>query len=81
MRTLAEQLRLTPELDELFRGKVVEALLARAVRTSATMVGEYRVSHLETHRCMRALLTDEQVKRYDELRGYTAGTPKYRRRH
>ena len=36
---------------------------------------------LETHRRMRALLTDEQVKRYDELRGYTAGTPEHRRRH
>jgi Spy/CpxP family protein refolding chaperone len=62
------------ELDQLFRaGKVDEAVLARAVRTSAAIVGEYRLAHLETHRRMRALLSDEQVKRYDELRGYTSG--------
>jgi Spy/CpxP family protein refolding chaperone len=62
------------ELDDLFRaGRVDEAVLARAVRTSAAIVGEYRLSHLETHRRMRSLLTDEQVKRYDELRGYASG--------
>jgi Spy/CpxP family protein refolding chaperone len=62
------------ELDDLFRaGRVEESVLARAVRTSAAIVGEYRLSHLETHRRMRALLTDEQVKRYDELRGYASG--------
>ena len=33
---------------------------------------EYRLSHLETHRRMRTLLTDEQVGRYAELRGYLA---------
>lgn len=59
------------ELDLLFgAGKVDQAALARAVRTSAAIVGEYRLSHLETHRRMRALLSGEQVKRYDELRGY-----------
>jgi Spy/CpxP family protein refolding chaperone len=62
------------ELDDLFRaGKVDEAALARTVRTSAAIVGEYRLSHLDTHRRMRALLSDEQVKRYDELRGYAPG--------
>jgi len=64
------------ELDVLFRsGKVDEAVLARAVRTAAALEGEYRLSHLETHRRMRALLTDEQVKRYDELRGYGSSKP------
>jgi len=63
------------ELDQLFSaGRVDEAVLARAVRTSAAIVGEYRLSHLETHRRMRALLSDEQVKRYDELRGYSSGS-------
>jgi Spy/CpxP family protein refolding chaperone len=61
------------ELEALFRaGRVDEAALARAVRTAAALQGEYRLSHLETHRRMRALLTDEQVARYDELRGYAS---------
>lgn len=68
------------ELDELFRaGGVDEAVLARAVRTSAAIVGEYRLSHLETHRRMRSLLTDEQVRRYDELRGYASGKAQHRK--
>jgi hypothetical protein len=59
------------EIEALFRGgKVDEAALARAVRIAATLEGEYRLSHLETHRRMRALLTAGQVARYDKLRGY-----------
>jgi Spy/CpxP family protein refolding chaperone len=61
-------------LDELFAsGRMDEAALAQAVRAAASLEGEYRLSHLETHRRMRALLTDEQVARYDQLRGYGAG--------
>lgn len=59
------------ELDALFRGgRVDESALAQAVRTTAVLQGEYRLSHLETHRRMRALLTQEQIARYDQLRGY-----------
>lgn len=62
------------EVEALFRaGQVDEAALAKAVRTAAALEGEYRLSHLETHRRMRALLTAEQIARYDELRGYAAG--------
>ena len=61
-------------LEALFRGgKVGPAELAQAVAAAARVQGEYRLSHLETHRRMRALLTDEQVKRYDTLRGYEPG--------
>jgi hypothetical protein len=49
---------------------VNEGRLAEAVRRAAALEGEYRLSHLETHRRMRALLTEEQVARYDRLRGY-----------
>jgi hypothetical protein len=38
------------------------------VGAAARLQGAYRLSHLETHRRMRALLTDAQVKRYDTLR-------------
>jgi Spy/CpxP family protein refolding chaperone len=58
-------------LEQLFRsGRVDQAALARAVEAAAQLQGEYRLSHLETHRRTRALLTAEQVARYDALRGY-----------
>jgi Spy/CpxP family protein refolding chaperone len=58
-------------LDALFRsGKVGQDALVEAVRAAAALEGEYRLSHLETHRRVRALLSAEQVARYDELRGY-----------
>jgi Spy/CpxP family protein refolding chaperone len=69
----AELVAAEREVEALFRdGKVDPSVLARAVRTKAAVEGEYRLSHLETHRRMRELLTDEQVARYDELRGYSA---------
>lgn len=62
-------------LDALFRsGTATAGDLANAVHRTAQLQGEYRLSHLETHRQLRALLTDEQVARYDELRGYSAGS-------
>jgi Spy/CpxP family protein refolding chaperone len=61
------------KLEALFRrGKVGETELAEAVRDAAALQGKYRLSHLETHRRMRALLTDEQVSQYDALRGYVS---------
>jgi Spy/CpxP family protein refolding chaperone len=58
-------------LDALFRsGKVGESELAAHVRAVASIQGEYRLSHLDTHRRMHMLLTPEQVARYNALRGY-----------
>jgi Spy/CpxP family protein refolding chaperone len=69
-------------LDALFRsGKVQRDALANAVHDAALLQGEYRLSHLETHRRMRALLTHEQVARYDELRGYGSKEGHRGRRH
>ena len=66
------------QLDALFRsGKADERSVADAVRSAAILEGDYRLSHLETHRRLRALLTEEQVKRYDELRGYGGGKPEH----
>lgn len=60
-------------LDRLFAsGKVSQSELAEHVKAIADLQGQYRLSHLETHRRMREILTAEQVRRYDELRGYTA---------
>ena len=59
------------ELDELFRSaRANESEVAAKVRVAAAAQGEFRLSHLETHRRMRALLTAEQVARYEVLRGY-----------
>lgn len=61
-------------LDALFAKRTMdEGALGRAVRAAAALEGEYRLSHLETHRRMRALLTEEQVARYNHLRGYGSG--------
>jgi Spy/CpxP family protein refolding chaperone len=74
----AEVVAAERELEQLFRsGKVDEAMLARAARTAAAVEGEYRLSHLETHRRMRDLLDADQVERYDELRGNTAGKARH----
>jgi Spy/CpxP family protein refolding chaperone len=69
-------------LEALFRsGHVPPEKLAQAVSDAAAVQGQYRLSHLETHRRMRALLTEAQVKRYDELRGYGKGTQGHEHRH
>lgn len=61
-------------LDRLFAdGRVDKTALAGQVRQVAAVQGEYRLSHLETHRRMQALLTAEQIRRYDKLRGYAGG--------
>ena len=63
------------ELDELFRSaRANETELAAKVRVAAAAQGEFRLSHLETHRRMRALLTAEQAARYDTLRGYAGSS-------
>jgi Spy/CpxP family protein refolding chaperone len=60
-------------LDALFRsGTATETDLAARVRAVSAAQGDYRLSHLETHRRTRALLSAEQVARYDRLRGYGA---------
>jgi Spy/CpxP family protein refolding chaperone len=60
-------------LEALFgSGKTDQATLAELVRATAVLHGEYRLSHLDTHRQMRALLSDDQVAQYDRLRGYAA---------
>ncbi len=69
-------------LEMLFRGgRVDEASLATAVNAAAALAGAYRLSHLETHRRMRLLLTEEQVAHYDRLRGYAGGDGQQHRRN
>jgi hypothetical protein len=60
------------DLDELFRtrsatGRAVE----ERVLAIAALEGEVRYVHLEAHLQTTALLTDEQILRYDMERGYS----------
>src|SRR5688572_24043953 len=64
------------ELEMLFRLRRVQpAGLASAVRRLARVESQYRLLHLETNRRMRALLSEEQVSRYAELRRRTLAEP------
>jgi len=59
------------ELDGLFAsGRVDDGGLRTLVGESARLQGELRVAHLMRHLEMKRILTPQQVKRYDELRGY-----------
>jgi Spy/CpxP family protein refolding chaperone len=59
------------ELDRLFaRGEITPEKLREMSREIAAHRGDLRAAHLHAHLETRALLTPEQVKRYDELRGY-----------
>ena len=67
----AKRVEAEKSLDAMFKsGKVGQEHLAEAVRAAAQIEGEYRLSHLDTHRQMRALLSEQQVSLYNDLRGY-----------
>lgn len=70
----AEIVALEAALDRQFaEATVTAASLDAAVSELARKQGELRVAHLRAHLETRAVLTAEQVARYDELRGYGAG--------
>jgi len=59
------------DLDRLFASAQASAELLRTkVLAAGELRSEYRLSHLETHRRTRELLTPEQVALYARLRGY-----------
>lgn len=71
-RTLgAEVIRLEAELDRLFAQR--RATVDNVQQVSAAIgaaQARVRAAHLTTHVATAALLTPEQIRRYDELRGY-----------
>lgn len=74
-RVLAEE----RALETAFRGgAITETELGERVNRLASMQGELRQVHLRAHLATRALLTDAQVARYDELRGYSSSAPQHR---
>ena len=61
------------QLDTLFAtDTIAEAQLDQLVTEIGTMQGQLRAVHLRAHLAQRALLTPEQLRRYDTLRGYNA---------
>ncbi|ANY83956.1 hypothetical protein BB934_37410 (plasmid) [Microvirga ossetica] len=62
------------ELDRLFAGRqVTPSNLAAATDAIGQTQGTLRAAHLKYHLTTAALLTAEQIRRYNELRGY--GSP------
>ena len=61
-------------LDTAFAaGDLGDEALRQAVTGIAELQGQLRVAHLAAHLRMVEILTDEQVARYEELRGYAGG--------
>ena len=63
-------------LDAMFaKGEIDAEKLRAATSEIAGLQGNLRAAHLTAHLEMRRLLSPQQIKKYDELRGY-AGTGK-----
>jgi Spy/CpxP family protein refolding chaperone len=62
-------------LNELFASKTVTPqLLASTVARIGQLQGQFRDAHLEAHITEAAILTPEQLTKYQELRGYGNAT-------
>ena len=83
VRVGAELVDRERELDELFASRSASAKTTRAlVRRIAKLQGELRLAHLEAHLEMEAVLSPEQIRRYDSLRGYgSAAEPEHHPDH
>lgn len=85
-RMRAEAIRLGAEiiagerrLDSLFAHQTIDEEQLRALTTElAALQGELRFTHLRAHLAVTALLSAQQVQRYDELRGYGTGGHEHR---
>lgn len=60
-------------LDRLFaNGNATREAVERVLAQIGTLRAQLRGVHLNAHVALRPLLSDHQVARYDQLRGYTA---------
>ena len=67
------------DLERAFRSaRIGPPDLEARVSRIAGLHGQLRAVHLEAHLATRAILTDDQVQRYNELRGYTEHPPDHR---
>ena len=74
-QALGKQLiALEADLDAAFnRGAITPADLARRTAEIGAVEARLRATHLAAHLSTKEVLSPEQVSRYDQLRGYTAG--------
>jgi Spy/CpxP family protein refolding chaperone len=79
----AKIVRLERELDRLFADrKATPALVDARLAEIGAAQARVRGSHLKTHLEATALLTPDQVAKYDAVRGYSPGSaPAHPRRH
>ena len=70
------------ELDRLFASRTVtpDSLKGAAAAIALTQ-GELRETHLKYHLFTVALLNQDKIRRYSELRGYADGHPRGMRHH
>jgi Spy/CpxP family protein refolding chaperone len=71
--TLGKQLiEREQELDDMFASKTItNDKLQQSLEAIASMQGRIRQVHLQTHLVQAEILDAEQIRKYDELRGYT----------
>jgi hypothetical protein len=69
---LAEEQALERAFDA---ATITETTLPAQVERIAMLRGQLRTTHLRAHLATRAVLSAAQVARYNEVRGYTVGTP------
>ena len=70
------------DLDRLFAERRIDAAILQArAEEIGRMQGQLRAVHLATHLETRAMLSEAQVRRYDELRGYAGSAPAQQHRH
>lgn len=68
----AQLVEVERHLDSAFEGgEVTPEAVDRMTAHAARLRGQIRASHLKAHLDLRPVLTDAQVDRYNELRGYT----------
>jgi Spy/CpxP family protein refolding chaperone len=69
-------------LDRLFASRrITRAQLAATLEQIGRLQGRLRQVHLEAHVAQAEILTAEQVRRYDDLRGYGTGATHDPRSH
>lgn len=68
------------ELDRQFAvGAITPEMLNSTLRRIAALHAEVRRSHLQAHLEQRAILTQAQIAKYDELRGYAPNSSQHGR--
>jgi hypothetical protein len=69
-------------LDELFASRqITPERLRHSLDTIATLQAKVRATHLQAHLAQAEILSGEQLRRYDELRGYGSDEPAHQHSH